>query len=191
MLLAAAAAAQSPARVLPSRDVAVAYRVAGAAADAIPALSQGDGQPALLRLAWDAAGQRLRVEAEGRPEVAIIDLRQLQADIVEPALHAALALPMRARDIQALTLAQARLSRRGLGAVLGHACTVWAVQAPRGAGTLCLTEDGVALRGDGVVDGRRGGFVAVSLTYAPQAAELFAIPAGYTRLQWPRFGRAQ
>ncbi len=182
------AVADAPMRVLPSRDVRAAYQVSGAAAG-IPGLAPAGEGAAVLRLAWDASGQRLRVQADDRPEVAIVDLSARRADIVDAALHTALVLPMRARDVAALTLSQAQATRQGRGAVLGYACTIWAVRAARGSGTVCVTEDGVALRGTGDVDGRHGEFVALSIAYAPQPASLFTIPSGYTRLDLRQFGR--
>ncbi len=187
-LLLRPAFAEAPSRVVPSHDVQVVYRVSGAASDVIPALVASDGQPAVLRMAWDASGRRLRVAAEGRPEIAIVDLSRHRADILDPPLHAALRLPMRATDVEALTLSRARFVRRGRSGVVGYACTVWAVRAARGSGTVCMTDDGVALRGEGDVDGRHGGFEAVSVAYGLQPAALFAIPPGYSRLELPRLG---
>lgn len=173
-LIAMTAAAGEPApRVLPSRDVAVIYRLAGPAADALPG-----GAPGELRLTWDAGGERLRAEASGRAQTAIVDLRARAASIVDGRMRAALALPVREADIAALTLRGARLARRGQDVVAGLACTTYAVAAPRGAGTVCLTDDGVALSGRGVVNGRDGSFVATSVAYGAQPDALFRVPAG-------------
>lgn len=189
LLLARPGWAEAPPRVLPSHDVAIVYDVSGVATEAIPGLAPSAGQHLMLRLAWDAAGQRLRIGADEQPQIAIVDLSARRASIVDPALHSALVLPVRAEDIAALTLSRARFVRHGRDAVLGRACTLWAVRAARGSGTVCLTEDGVMLRGDGDVDGRPGAFVARSISYAPQSAELFTVPSEYYRLEIPRFGR--
>ncbi|MBC7799642.1 MAG: hypothetical protein H7Z10_03390, partial [Gemmatimonadaceae bacterium] len=57
------------------------------------------------------------------------------------------------------------------------------------AGTVCLTPDGVPLRADGDVDGRRGTFTAVDVDYGPIADDLFRVPSGYMQLSLPNFGR--
>ena len=48
---------------LPTRDVAIVYKVAGGAHEAIPG-----GLPDTVRVAWNAARQLIRVEPEGRPQ---------------------------------------------------------------------------------------------------------------------------
>ncbi len=178
------AAAQDRPRIQPTRDVTVAYRVSGAAASAIPG-----GIPGALRLSWDAAGQRLRAEAEGRTQAVIVDLRAHSAQLLDTGLRSALTLPVRDGDLQPLTLDGARLTRRGNDTVAGLACTNWDVQARRGSGVICLTADGVPLRADGDVDGRAGTFTAISVSYGPLPADLFRAPPGFMQLAMPNFGR--
>ena len=182
------AAGEPTPRVLPSRDVAVIYRLTGSAADALPGGVLGE-----LRLTWDAGGERLRAEADGRAQTALVDLRARAASIVDGRMRTALALPVRDADIAALTLRGARLTRRGQDVVAGLACTTYAVAAARGTGTVCLTDDGVALSGRGVVNGRDGSFIATSVAYGAQPDALFRVPAGVFRLDagglgmgWPR-----
>lgn len=184
--LSATARAQDRPRIQPSRDVAVTYRLEGDAASAVPG-----GVPGALRLSWDAAGQRLRAEPEGRTQAVIVDLRAHSAQMVDATLRSALTLPVRDADLQPLTLDGARLTRRGDDVVAGVPCTDWAVQSPRGAGTVCLTADGVALRADGEVDGRRGTFTATSVSYGQQRDELFRVPSDYMQFSLPRIGRAK
>lgn len=184
--LPATARAQDRPRLQPSRDVAVTYRLEGDAASAVPG-----GVPGALRLSWDAAGQRLRAEPEGRTQAVIVDLRAHSAQMVDATLRSALTLPVRDADLQPLTLDGARLTRRGDAVVAGLPCTDWAVQSPRGAGTVCLTADGVALRAEGEMDGRRGSFTASSVSYGPQRDELFRVPPDYMQFSLPKIGWAK
>jgi len=185
-LLAAAssAVAQDRPMLQPSRDVTITYRVEGAAASAIPGGIDGP-----LRLSWDAAHQRLRAEAEGHPQAVLVDLPNHTATMLDNAMRAAVALPVRERDLQPLTLAGTRLTRRGAGNVAGMACTNWDVESHRGAGTVCLTADGVALRADGAVDGHKGSFTATSVRYGEVAPGLFTAPPGYFALDLAGLGR--
>ena len=168
----------------PARDVAVTYRLDGAAADILPG-----GPVGALRLFWDAAGQRMRLEADGRPQTLLVDLRARGAQIVDSGLRSYVALPVRDAEMQAITLSGAQMTRQGAETIATLACTVWAVQSPRGTGTVCLTADGVALRATGDVDGRRGGFTATDVRYAAQPARLFQVPAGYMSFSIPGLGR--
>ena len=184
--MAPAARAEDRPRIQPSRDVAVTYRVEGEAASAVPG-----GIPGALRLSWDAAGQRLRAEPEGRTQAVIVDLRAHSVQMMDTMLRSALTLPVRDADLQPLTLDGARLTRRGEEVVAGLPCTDWAVRSPRGAGTVCLTEDGVTLRADGEVDGRRGAFTASSVSYGPQQDGLFRVPPEYMQFSMPKLGRVK
>lgn len=188
LLLAGPALGQPAPRVLPSRDVSLVYQVGGAAGDAIPG-----GIPGAVRIAWSARLQSLRVEPEGRPQALLVDLAAApghqRVEIVDSGLRTAMSIPVRSKDLEPLTLQDARLTRRGQSTVTGRPCTVYAVEARRGRGSLCLTEDGVTLRADGEVDGRRGSFTAVSVSYDPLPAGLFAVPPGYMRLALPGVSR--
>lgn len=184
LLAAGATAAQERPRVLPDRDVAVTYRVEGAAVNVLPG-----GIPGALRLSWDADGQRLRAEPEGRTQAVILDLRTPSAQVLDTMLRSAMTLPVRDGDLQPLTLEGARMTRRGTEVVAGLSCTAWTVQSSRGAGTVCLTEDGVALRADGTVDGRKGAFTATSVAFGPLPDELFRVPPSFMQLSLPNFGR--
>ena len=186
--VAAPALAASPApRVLPRRDVTVTYRVSGAAADAIPVLGT-PGVPTELRLEWSAGHNRLLVAPTGRPQRLLVDLTGHQATVLDDGMRAALQLPMRDADVQALTMANARFTRRGQETVAGESCTDWAVESGRSTGTVCLTEDGVPLRGEGNVNGRPGTFVATAVDHGRVDPADVALPAGYNRLELPRFG---
>lgn len=183
-LLPALAAAQERAGdhppTLPSRDVAVTYRVSGAAADALPG-----GAPGALRLAWDATGRRLRVGADGRLQAAVVDLTGGSALILDEGSRTALTVPLGHHTADDIALGGAHFRRRGADQVAGYACTDYAVEARGGAGTLCLTADGVPLRGDGTWNGRRGEFVATQVDYGAQPDGLFRAPPGFVQLSFP------
>ena len=168
----------------PTQDVAITYRLDGAAADILPG-----GPAGALRLFWDAQGQRMRLEADGRPQALLVDLQARGAQIVDSGLRSYVALPVRDAEMQAITLSGAQMIRRGTETVAGLTCTVWGVQSPRGNGTVCMTADGVALRATGDVDGRRGGFTAMDVRYAEQPSRLFQVPAGYMSFSIPGLGR--
>ena len=174
-------------RVLPLHDVTVTYRVSGAAADAIPLLG-AQGAPAELRLEWSSGQNRLLVTPTGRSQRLLGDLPGHQATFLDDGMRAALQLPMRDTDVQALTMAHARFTRRGQETVAGETCTDWAVESGRSAGTLCLTDDGVPLRGEGDVNGRHGVFIATAVDRNRVDPADFAQPSGYNRLELPRFG---
>ena len=186
LLLAAPAIAQEPPRVLPSRDVTIVYHLAGDASHAIPGGASGD-----LLVSWRAGQQRLRVEPEGRSQVLLVDLGAGSVQVMDSGLRTAMSLPVRPGDLQPLKLQGAHFTRRGRASVAGRDCTEYAVQSSRGRGTVCFTEDGVALRASGEVNGRAGSFTATSVTYDGVNPSLFQVPPGYVQLAIPRTGPTQ
>jgi len=186
MLLATPALAQQPPRVLPARDVTIVYQLGGEAARAIPTGAGTD-----LRVVWSAAGQRLRVEPEGRTQVLLVDLDAATVEVMDRGLRTAMALPVKPGDLQPLRLQGAHFTRRGRATVAGLGCTEYDVQSSRGHGTVCFTDDGVALRAAGEVNGRSGSFTALSVSYGGVDPQAFEVPQGYVQLAIPRAGRGQ
>lgn len=177
-LIATPARAQTPPpRTQPTRDVVVNYRVEGQALSLVPG-----GLAGPVTLWWDAAGQRLRAEAEGRSQVALIDLRGHAGQAIDTQLRIVLPLPIRPQDLQPLTLEGARLTPTRRDVVAGLACNGYSFESPQGPGTVCLTPDGVPLRGQGTVNGKPGSFVATSVKYGPLPPDRFAVPPGYIAL---------
>jgi hypothetical protein len=153
----------------PTRDVSVTYSVTGPDA-------AGMGP---VTLDFSAELQKLRADWNGH--VVLIDLPGKSMSLVLAAQHISMRIPV-GRDIDRLmTLPeQAALRREGTARVAGYGCTVWHVTAKDGSsGTVCVTDDGVPLRGEGTDPKHRGGgFEATAITYAPQPADLFALPSG-------------
>ncbi len=179
-LLAPGAAWAQP-MLIPGRDVAIQYRLSGAAADQIPG-----GAPEGVRLVWDATGQRLRAEPIGRPIYALTDLQHRVADIVFAGQGAYMQSRIKGGDPQTLLAGRdIRFTRRGSEHVLGMACTVWAIQSQKINGTGCVTADGVILRAEGMVDGHPGSLVAQSVAFGPQPNSAFVPPDGFTRMSLP------
>ena len=166
---------------LPSRDVAVTYQVSGVAADALPG-----GAPGPLRLAWDAANRRLHISADGQRQAAIVDLADNKAVILDEGSQTAITLPLGKRAAGSIALSGARFQRGGTERVVGYDCTDYAVQDPHGSGTLCLTADGVPLRGDGTWNGQAGRFIAMRVEYGAQPDSLFHPPPGFMQLSLPK-----
>jgi hypothetical protein len=176
-LLPVAAAAQPAPRTRPSRDVVVTYQVDGQALSLVPGGVQGP-----VTLFWDAAGERLRAEVSGRSQVALVDLRDHSGQAIDTALRVVLPLPIRPQDLQPLTLEGAHLVPAGKDRVAGLACNAFTFSSSQGPGTVCLTPDGVPLRGQGSVSGKPGSFTASSVRYGPIPADRFTVPAGYIAL---------
>lgn len=162
--------------LLPARDAAVTYRVAGGAG--------------LVRVAFRGGGGAMRFEMEGQASYGILDRQagvlvlvlaggRLRTDLpvgdeIERFLHGA---------------ASADYARRGEDVIAGQRCTIWQARAPEGDGTGCLTADGVLLRGTG--QDRQGHTVsleAVDVSYAPLPPAAFVPPAGARRFS-PEPGR--
>jgi hypothetical protein len=177
----APAVAEDHPLVQPSRDVSVTYRVHNASA------RPGDA-PSEIRVSFDARGDRLRVEPSGRREYMVLDRAGKRMMMVMPSERSFLELPYDpARDIRVIA-GDAHFTRRGTATVAGLRCTEYDVKASRGQGAICLTDDGVTLRANGVTsDGRGGDLQATTVAYGPIPTSVFDTPPDFKRIEVPRF----
>lgn len=171
------ACAQAPAApppLRPTRDVTVTYKLDGPAADLIPGGNHGPWQ-----VAWDAAGQRLRAEPTGQTQVLLVDLAQKKAQLMDTALRVVLPITISAKDLGAFQLEPGQLARRNTTATIaGLTCAEYDVIIEQGRDQVCLTRDGVPLRGSITAKGKPGRFTAQAVTYGPVPAARFVPPPG-------------
>ena len=177
LLAAVPLAAAAPPLRQPARDVAVTYKVDGPALSLIPG-----GLPGPVRLFWDAAQRRVRAEAEGRGQIAIVGIASRSGQLIDTGLRLAIPFSMRASDLQPFTLAGAKLQPTGQRTIAGLQCTSYRVESGYGPGSICLTGDGVPLQGQGQVQGKSGRFTATAVEYGKLPPTLFAVPPGFIDL---------
>ncbi len=178
--LALCAAGEAP-LTRPSRDVVVTYAVEGPATQLVPGGLSGP-----VRLSWASGAQRVRAEAEGHNQVALLDLRANGGQVIDTGLRVSMPLRVKAADLILLSLEGARLVPKDGGAaeatVAGLRCREHRFTADGHEGAVCLTRDGVVLRGEAMVQGRQGRIRALSVQYGALPAERFEVPPGYIAL---------
>lgn len=181
------AAASTP-PLLPTRDVAVTYRLAGLG-------SAGTKQ---MQVAWLTAEGRLRLDLPAElGGVMLVDRREQRAFMVMDHQRLVVELPL-GGDLPHLGELPpgARLTREGQDRVAGLPCTVWRYQDGGQSGRACITADGVLLRasGPGATGGAGddGALEAVAVAYGPQDPARFRPPPEYRsmRAAAPRAGAA-
>lgn len=175
LLAAAPALAQERPRMLPTRDVAVTYRLLGAG---MPA-----GAPQSMQIAWLAASGLMRSEMPGMGWI-VADQRNGKAFMVMEQMRMVMEVP----PSQAQHYApppEATFRREGSATVAGHACTIWAYQDRQGQGRSCITAEGVMLRAEGTHQGQSGGIEATAVDFAAQNPARFQRPPGYQTMQMP------
>lgn len=181
-LLAAAAAAPAMAQpaptrptLLPTRDVAVTYRLEGS--DKV----RGD-----IDASWSASQRLLRVDNDSAPGWVLVEERTRRASMVMQQ-----GLVMRLPDSPEIAMlmedpaSQGQVTRLGPRTVAGLRCTDWRLDRRDGkGGTACLTADGVLLRLQ--QSGRREVLQATRVAYAPQDPARFRLPAGAPQITLPQ-----
>ncbi len=175
------ASAQEHPPLTPTREATVLYR------------AQGPRDQAAISVRVHVSGGRLRVEPASLPGYVIVDRGADRVLMVMRQPHAYFETSAQsglARDL--LPSERMRFTRKGTERVAGLSCTVWDVQAPEGrTGSVCVTADGIVLRGQGHDPQYGSGSVeAVSVAYEPQPAGLFQPPPGYLRMDIPRLPAA-
>ena len=182
-LAAPSAAAQERPVFVPTRDVAVTYRV-----------TSGQGAGHELRMAWLVAERKLRVDAEGAPGWSVIDQQAKRMLVVMDQQRAVLEVPANTGpgglSLPTEPPASARFTRAGNDTVAGLRCTLWRYEDGDKQGETCLTADGVMLRSSGGQRGGQGGsrtgaVEATKVAYGPQDPARFQAPPGYRSMQLP------
>ena len=178
LLAALPATAQERPVMVPTRDVAVTYRV-----------TAGQGQGHELRMAWLVAERKLRVDAEGAPGWSVIDQQAKRMLVVMEQQRAVLEVPANTGpgglSIPTEPPASARFSKGGSATVAGLRCTIWRYEDGDKRGETCLTADGVMLRSSGGQGNRTGAVEATAVAYGPQDPARFQAPPGFRSLQLP------
>lgn len=170
-LAAAPAAAQERPAIIPTRDVAITYRLPGEAGE--------------MRVAWLAARRLMRTELPGG----------LGFSVMDPSTGTGFMAMTRERLVMEIGLGQfqgrallpgegARFTREGEARIANRPCTLWRVEQEGEAGRVCLTAEGIALRSEAI--GRPESRIeAVSLDLAAQDPARFERPQGYQSLRMP------
>ncbi len=176
--LAPALAADDHPPYMPTKDVAVTYALTRAA----------PGGPSEAHMYYQAATNRMRLDAPGQRGYVIIDRGKSRMLLVMTDQHLFMETPLNVDMASGFLLNdQMKFQRLGPDKVAGANCTRWQVQSSRANGTVCVTDDGVLLKGHGQdKDGGAGALQATAVSYQPQPADLFAPPPGYTRVPMPQ-----
>lgn len=153
--------------LLPTRDVDVTYRAAGA-------------QPLEQRVRWDAATQTMRIDPPTSGVYVIIDYlaRRMTVVNVKEKAVVEMAAPASMANVLAGKTAGGFV-RQGEAKVDGLGCTEWQTHDHTGQpAKLCITNDGVLLQ---AATPDRTLATAVKVEYGPLDSALFRVPADYTR----------
>jgi hypothetical protein len=159
---------------LPARDVAVTYTV-----------SETNRAPANYQLYYDAANQIARIDGPAG-YYGLGNLPAGQAELVVPALHAVVQAPdFSALPAEIYNADGASFTPLGAGHFAGLDCEKYLLLDKNGTGTVCLTTNGVVLHFTGHDAHGAAEATALTVTYAPQSPDLFAVPQGFTPLNLP------
>lgn len=179
-LLAAPAvrAAQDRPVLRPAHDVTVSYDV------------DAPQVPVRQVRAQIAAGlRRARIDS-GDATTLLLDPISGQGVLMLNGLHMYSVLAGRGHSLDEYLLDPSmQFTRAGTATVAGLPCTEWHVRSKQGAGTGCVTADGVLLRFAGTDSrGRQGSLVATDVRTGPLAPSLFVPPADFHQMTLPDFG---
>jgi hypothetical protein len=158
-------------RLLPARDVTVAYQVD------VPR-----GPPIDVRVAIAAGGERLRIVGEDLPTSFLVDRQTETAAIVLPMLKTYTRVSIARYDPTQTVLRGAGFARGRPDNMVGLPCTHWHAHSGQGEADACITADGVILQGSLTSDrkGNVGTVRAVRVDYGALPPAIFAVPDNYS-----------
>ncbi len=186
LLLPGVARAQDKPVFLPSKAVAVVYRVAGG--------DMGQGAQK-VQMTYAAGGQRMRMDYFRWVEAKY----PFAALIVDRAADKVLAINGEARSYIERSAAglktpdmwfsgpQMHYTRGGIATIAGKSCSDWTIKSEEKndpSGTVCITADGIILR---IL--RAGAstpaMIALAVVYGTPPDDIFSAPADFTRRDVP------
>jgi hypothetical protein len=177
-----AARAQSFPSIQPRRDAAVTYD-----------LNSSETGPMRVQAFVSPELQMMRLQQGEGGDYLLLDQAHERVMLVSPGKHLVFAVSSNGflhRDVGPGS--NLEFHPRGHREVAGHGCTEWSVLGPGGHGEACITGDGIVLEGAG--QGNRpddhgqvaaGQLTAVSVSYDPVLADVFAIPPGLQEVDLP------
>jgi hypothetical protein len=173
------AAAEHP-PYLPTRDVSVTYQIDS---------DKMQGGPGIhtVKIAYSAATGRARIEQADGPGYLIVDRTAGHALMVMEPMQTYMAMPFDPKTTSTLMLDEKmHFTRAGSDKAAGLACKRWDVASDKTTGRLCITDDGVILRGEGKDPAKGAGkMTATAVSYGALPASLFSPPAGFRRMEMP------
>lgn len=171
----------------PTRDVAVAYQVQASRMPSGPAGNGNAQGEHAIRMSYSVASGRLRIEQAAMPGYMLIDRTGGRITVVMEPMQSFMDMPFDNRAGAGLLLNEKmNFVRGGTDKVAGMACNLWTVTSDKTTARLCITGDGVILRGEGSDPDRgEGKLLATAVTYATQPAANFSPPSGFHRMEMP------
>jgi len=165
-----------PAAMQPTRDVAITYRI-----------PTGES----MRMAWQAAEGRMRMDMPGQGAAMIVDTRGQSALMMMEGQRIAMRMAFDPASLPFNPMAPSantRFTREGTATIAGLSCTIWRMAGPNAQGSACVTADGVMLRGTGQSGRNQETIEATEVRYGAQDAALFRAPAGYQIMDMGNLG---
>ncbi len=165
-----------PAAMQPTRDVAITYRI-----------PTGE----IMRMAWQAAEGRMRMDMPGQGAAMIVDTRGQSALMMMEGQRIAMRMAFDPASLPFNPMAPSantRFTREGTATIAGLSCTIWRMAGPNAQGSACVTADGVMLRGTGQSGRNQETIEATEVRYGAQDAALFRAPAGYQVMDMGNLG---
>ena len=173
-IAASPALAQDRPAMFPTRDVAVTYR------------TSLEGRPAEMRMAWNAAQRRMRIEMPCGQGYLILDQQTGTGFVVMQQTRVIMDMPAGQEEAARFAPASqtARFTREGSDRVANLPCTHWKIEDRGEVGRACITADGVTLRAQPGGNGR-GEMEALRVEFAAQDPARFIRPEGFLNMQIP------
>ena len=176
LMLAGPALAQERPPIMPTRDVAVTYRVSH------------EGQPAEMQMSWLTAQGLMRMDMPGGQGFMVVNQQAGSGFMVMPSMRMVMDMPAGTGGVNNFARASqtASFTREGSDRVANTPCTIWRIEDRGDSARICSTADGVTLRASAVSGpAGRGTMEATRVEYAAQDASRFARPQGYQTMQMP------
>ena len=162
---------------MPEHDATVTYQV-----------TPSDHAPQVIRVYFSDGGRKMRIDGPGGQGDTILDRPTGLLTVVMNGQRAFMEVPARGIAHDPFLLSDDMdYTRSGTTEVIaGVSCNDWRMTSRTGASVACVTPDGLLLSANGTDGaGGKGRIIALAVSEAPVGPDMFAAPAGYTRIAHP------
>ena len=162
---------------MPAHDATVTYQVTSAG-----------HAPQVIRVYFSDGGRKMRIDGPEGQGDTILDRPSGLLTVVMNGQHAFMEVPARGITPDPFLLSDdMNYTRAGTTQVIaGVSCADWQMTSKTGSSVACVTPDGLLLSASGTDGtGGKGQIVALAVSQTPVGADMFAPPAGYTRIAHP------
>jgi|GEM_PF-866232 len=162
---------------MPKRDVTVVYAVQ----------PENSSLAQKRKIYFSGNGTLFRIDGPNNIGFTLIDSAKQTATVVSNKSRVYTVIPSKSGKGGLFLDESLHFRKKGTDRILGILCHHWSVQGTKGHSDVCVTDEGILLRQEGMdIDGIDGKTEALSVQFDALSPSIFQVPVGYQQVRLPQ-----